>query len=707
MTTMTVPAALPTLNADKITAGHRERTAFVYVRQSTVRQVQHNRESQRNQYALVERAIALGWRPERVHVIDADLGQSGQDSTRRGFQELVAEVSLGHVGLVLAYEASRLARRNADWYALLDLATVVGVLIADVDGVYDPRSYNDRLLLGLRGMLSEAELHLLHLRLEAGRRRQVERGTYQQRLPTGLVRLADGQVALDPDQQVQRTLSMVFARFRALGSCQKVLRALRDEDVRLPRVQTAGVDAGQLLWKPPTEGAIYELLRNPAYAGAFVFGRHRRQRAPGQTLGLPARRVYQPVEEWAVVHRDAYPAYLSWEEFVANQARLRDNASSFARRARATPRSGSALLAGLVTCGHCGRQLHAVYREQPAYRCAALQKVYGRSGCLYLAAPPIDAAVVAAFFAAVAPAELDLLDEVLAAQHADHARLVQQHADQVTRAEYEARLAQRQYQAVDPENRLVAAELERRWEVALQALAATREVAERFAQRPPEPALDPTVRAQLRDLSHQLPELWASGRLTPAHQKELLRSLIRRVILARPVPATLEVKIVWVSGAVTPLVLRLPTYRTVEMPRYDQFVARVAALSREGTSDQEIAARLTAEGFRSARQEPIGKELVGKVRRAHSGAAVRQQFRSQDQIDGQWTIRGASRALQVRRTWLYTRIVAGRIPATRHPVTGHYLIPDDPTLLEHLRRERATSKPAAAATESEEAACNR
>jgi DNA invertase Pin-like site-specific DNA recombinase len=226
---------MTTLAQDKITARHRERQAYVYVRQSTPKQVQHHQESQRNQYALVQRALDLGWPASQVHVIDADLGHSGQDGQRPGFQALVAAVSLGRVGMILAYEASRLARNNADWYTLLDLATVVGTLMADTEGVYDPRQYNDRLLLGLRGLLSEAELHVLHLRMEAGRQRQIERGTYRQPLPTGLVRGADGRVVKDPDLQVQHTIDLVFARFTHLGSCQKVLRSLRDDGILLPR----------------------------------------------------------------------------------------------------------------------------------------------------------------------------------------------------------------------------------------------------------------------------------------------------------------------------------------------------------------------------------------------------------------------------------------------------------------------------------------
>ena len=673
---------MPLTAAEQITPRHHEQRAYVYVRQSSPQQVQHHRESRRNQSALVERAVALGWPPDRVHLIDADLGQSGQDGQRPGFRELVAEVSLGRVGLILAYEASRLARNNADWYALLDLAALRGTLLADTEGVYDPRSHNDRLLLGLRGMLSEAELHLLQLRLAAGRQRQIERGDYRQHLPTGLIRLEDGRVVKDPDLQVQRTLALVFARFAELGSCQQVLRRFRDEGLRLPRRQTSGPEAGVLLWKPPSEHVIYEILHNPAYAGAFVYGRHRRH--PDSRPGRHAPRVSCPLEEWAVIRRDAYPAYLSWEEFVASQARLHDNGNRYRERTRGTARNGAALLAGLVVCGRCGRQMQLEYKAHHRYVCAAQGKERGAGLCLHLDGPSLDAVVVAACFEALQPAELDLLDEVLAAREADRARLAQQYADQVTRAEYEARLAQRQYLAADPDNRLVAGELERRWELALRALAEAREAAERFAATPAAPALDPTLRAQLRDLGQHLPALWGSGQLTPAQQKELLRSLIRRVVLAKPRPDTTLATVIWVSGAMTPLSARPPLNRTANLGEYDRLVARLGELCAAGYQDGAIARQLTAEGFRSARYDHVPTTLVTRLRRQQGFPSLTTQFRQQARIDGQWTVWGLARALHVDRDWLYARIRDGTLPATRHPVIGHYLIPDDPALLAQL-----------------------
>jgi DNA invertase Pin-like site-specific DNA recombinase len=671
-----------TASRDKIAARHRERRAYVYVRQSSPKQVRENLAGQANQYALVERARALGWPPERIHLIDEDLGQSGQDGQRAGFQELVGAVSLGRAGLILAYEASRLARNNADWYTLLDLATIHGALIADAEGVYDPRDYNDRLLLGLRGMLSEAELRLLRLRMDAGRLRQVEEGSYRQHLPTGLVRLEDGRVVKDPDQQVQHAIALVFARFTALGTCQRVLRALRDAAILLPRRQRAGLHAGQLLWRRPSEHAIYEILHNPAYAGAFVYGRHAPH--PDRRPGQRGRLVNRPFEEWTVIRQGVYPSYITWEQYMANRQRLADNRSSFAERARGAPRQGEALLTGLVVCGRCGRQMSVAYKPRVRYICKALTHTYAARMCLHLDGAGIEAAVVAAFFAALAPAELDLLDDVLAAQAAERAQLGQQHADQVARAEYEARLAQKQYHAVDPDNRLVAAELERRWELALRAVAEAREAAERFAATPPAPALDPTLREQLRDLGRHLPTLWASGRLRPAQQKALLRTLIRRVVLTRPVPDVVEVKVVWVSGAVTPLTVRPPVLREQDVTGYDRMVERALALSAAGHTDGEVARQLTAEGFHSARAAGVSEKQVLKIRRAAAQRTVLAQFRGVERFDGRLTILGLARRLGVERTWVYRRVADGTIPAERHPVTANYLIADDPTLVERL-----------------------
>jgi Recombinase/Recombinase zinc beta ribbon domain len=312
------------------------------------------------------------------------------------------------------------ARSTADWYALLDLAALRRTVLADPDGIYDPGNDNDRLLLGLRGMMSEAELHVLRLRLHAGRLRQIERGAYRQQLPTGLVRLPDGRVVKDPDLQVQHTLHLLFALFAELGSCHKVLRRLRDQGVRLPRRQTGGADAGATLWRVPSDAVIYETLHNPAYAGAFVYGR--RAASADRSLEQRGRRRRHAVDQWPTIHSNVYPGSISGETFMANQARLADNANHSRQYTRGAARSGAALLVGMAVCGRCGRRLHVEYKTHPRYVCSALGKEYGASICLHVDAPSIDGAVGAAFFDALAPAELDLLDEVLAHRRAEQDR---------------------------------------------------------------------------------------------------------------------------------------------------------------------------------------------------------------------------------------------------------------------------------------------
>jgi DNA invertase Pin-like site-specific DNA recombinase len=680
--------------APKVSPSHLERLAYVYVRQSTVGQVRRNPEGRENQEALAERAVALGWSPRRVRVIDADLGLSGKSADgREGFRELVSEVSLGHAGIVLSYEASRLARNNADWYTLLDLCTLRGTLIADTDGVYDPSHYNDRLLLGLRGMMSEAELHLLRLRMEAGKMRQVEKGTYRQVLPTGLARLPDGRVVKHPDEHVRGAIELVFERFGSLGTVPKVLKSLLEDEILLPRFRYGGLHTGELLWVRPTNANVYSILCNPAYAGAFVYGRSAKAR---DGSAHPDRRVNKPMEEWMTVHKDMYPAYISWEKYLANRERLKRNGYRVTENRLGAPRKGPALLSGLAACGHCGRRMGTTYsgsKNQGAYLCNALRATHGAPSCLYVAAHRVDEAVVGAFFEAVRPSEISLLEEVLAAQSTEREWLLKHHRDSVKAATYEVRLAEKRYRSVDPENRLVASELEKGWEAALRSLSDARDAAERFEREHRQTALDPDLREQLADLGRCLPELWESGKLCVEHKKELLRSLVSRVILSRPEQQNIEAKIVWISGAVSTLSVRTPIRRARDLRNYEVLVGEILALNAEGYPNSKIARRLSEEGFHSARGgEGVPTRFVREVRRQHGRGSVSKVLKSLERLEGRWTVMGLAKELQVDRGHLYKLIRGGALPTERHPQTGNHLIEDDPDLIADLRT-RLAAKP--------------
>jgi DNA invertase Pin-like site-specific DNA recombinase len=676
----------------KVTAAHVQRAAYVYIRQSTLKQVAENPESQRNQRQMVARAQSLGWPASRIEVIDEDQGLSGSGSAyRSGFQRLVAAVSLGQVGIIIGYEVSRLARNNGDWYHLLDLAAVFGALIADNDGVYDPRQFNDRLLLGLKGTMSEAELHLLKQRLEAGRLRQVERGVYRQNLPTGLVRLPDGSVALDPDQQVQARIREVFTQFAALGSCGQVLRAMQREHTLLPRRQARGPDKGEIVWKAATHTAIYEIVCNPAYAGAFVYGRS--QMDPTQRCaGRPySGRIDRPQDAWQQCVRDVYPAYISWEQYEANQARMHANAAQYFQTAEATPgaaREGVALLQGIAVCGHCGYHRQVRYKPPHShyYQCHAAPRRIGEPACPAIHGPSVDAVVVAAFFAALQPAQLDALAMVLEAQGVEHAQREAEWAMRLQRAEYAVQLAQRQYMHVDPENRLVAAELERRWEQQLHQLRALeQEIAACRARAVQPAALTPELRAQFTHISARLPELWPH--LTPAQQKTLLRSLIASVVLTRVAPDQVAVRIIWVSGYASVDVVTVPTARGADVPDYAALIQRIGDLFQQGLDDAQIAARLESEGFHTAHRAGVAVTTVRDVRRAQGWLRCTGPH-PQALPTGYLTTAQVAQQLGVNVLWVRYRLRTGFIAAgdtIRDPDSDQYLIRDAPELIACLR----------------------
>lgn len=516
----------------KVRPAHLGRAAVVYVRQSTPGQIERNLESTERQYALVERAVELGWPRRAVEVIDEDLGVSSSAGTpRSGFARLTADIALGRVGIVLGLEVSRLARSNADWYRLLDLAGITDTLIADGDGIYNPASFNDRLALGLKGTMSEAELHVLRARLEGGIRNKAARGELRRGLPEGLVwGEEDGEVLLHPDEAVRGVIGAIFERFAELGSVRAVWLWLRTEELQIP-VQRAGTD--ELAWIAPTYPAVHRVLTHPSYAGAYVYGRTRRERRVDEDGRVRTRARQLDRSEWQVLIVDHHPSYIDWATFEANQARIGANTRPRAHQpGSGAVREGNALLQGLATCGRCGRRLAVHYQganSTPGYHCANRTLVNGRGErCLAVGGVQIDQAVTAAFLAALAPAGVQAALAAAEALEADHDAALGQWRRQVERARYEAARAERRYLAVDPENRLVARGLEADWEARLAALAdAEAELARREAARPR--SLDQRERAALAALGGDVGRVWSAPTTTDRDRKELLRSLLEEV----------------------------------------------------------------------------------------------------------------------------------------------------------------------------------
>jgi DNA invertase Pin-like site-specific DNA recombinase len=600
----------------KVTTTHLELLAYIYIRQSSPGQVKHNVESQTYQRRMAERAESLGWHKEQIRVIDSDQATTARYSDHRdGYKEMVAEISLGRVGIIFGYEVGRVSRNNSDWYALLDVAAMFGTLIADADGVYDPRHYNDRMLLGLKGAISEAELHLIRSRLKEGRMQQVERGEFEQRLPSGLVRLSDGSVVKDPNEQVCSAIDLVFAKFQELGSCGQVLRYFRQHTILLPRYQFSGVQNGRMVWKPATRTAVYDIISNPAYAGAFAYSRRqvddRRQSIRPSRGGLRRN-----PKDWINVVQDVYPAFISWTQFKANLARLRQLSSQYFTSSKAgisgPAREGQALLQGIALCGRCGCRLMINYNSEGWYFCNHHHDT-GLAKCPSVPRKFVDRAVEEAFFEALEPSQLDALEALLAKRERESAQIERHKQQELKRLLYEAELADQRFHNVDPRNRLVAAELERRWETKRQELQQAEEELESFLQRPT--SVSPEFRQYFKHISTTLPALWSGATISHKHKKAILRSLISNVIIYRNVREIVEIKVIWVSGHCSVTTVPVPVQRLSELSTYGALLERVHQLWKQGLNDRQMSEVLTAEGFRSAQNEYVTINVVLQLRK--------------------------------------------------------------------------------------------
>ncbi len=599
----------------KVEARHLRLRAVVYVRQSTPRQVLANQESTRRQYQLAERARQMGWAAPQIEVIDEDLGLSGVGSqARTGFQRLVAAIGLGEVGVVLVTEVSRLSRRNSDWHRVIELCAVFRTLIADEDGVYCAQDPNDRLLLGVKGTLFAAELHILRARMRGNLLNKARRGELALRLPVGYRRLGDGTVVLDPDDAVRGVLERIFERFALLRNGRAVQRYLAEHRLRMPRLVQQGADAGRIDWVRPTYQMVQQVLTSPVYAGVFVYGRRKQETAPGDPPAVTLRR--QPLEEWDIVVPGVYPAYISHDQYLLNRRQLRDNLYNFAAKGRGAPRAGRTLLQGLVVCGRCGRRMSVSHGSQyPRYQCQRAQIDYAMPLCQAFPVRHLDRAAGELFLEAVEPAAIETTLTALAALERERQALDRHWRLRLERARYEVQRAQRQYDAIEPENRLVARELETRWNAALQALEQLEQeyaVVRRTELLP----LDEAEQHAVRRMAEDLPALWHAGTTTDLDRKRLLRLVVREVVLTvRAEGRSAKAVVVWSGGATTCHEVRCPPLGW-HVRTEAEVIARLRELAAKHP-DHRIAAQLNAEGLRTRTGRAWTYARVHSMRKEH------------------------------------------------------------------------------------------
>ncbi|HUI89076.1 MAG TPA: recombinase family protein [Anaerolineales bacterium] len=600
----------------KVTVTHLKRDAFLYVRQSTLHQVLQNTESTQRQYALQQRAVALGWPMERVQVIDCDLGHSGASMVdREGFQRLVGEVSLAHAGIVLGLEVSRLARNSADWQRLVELCALTDTLILDEDGLYDCNDFNDRLLLGLKGTLSEAELHFLRARLRGGLLNKARRGELVCPLPVGLTYDECEHVRLDPDQQVQQAVRLLFETFRRTGAAHATVTHFQREGLLFPRRLHTGPQKGELIWGELCLSRVLQILHNPRYAGAFSFGRTRTRTWPD---GEKRTQLLQ-FEDWLILIPKMHVGYISWEEYQENRRRLRESAQAYGvDRRKSPPREGPALLQGLLICGVCGLRMSLRYRVRrggvfPDYICERAHINQAGPLCQHMPGQEIDAAVSRLLLETMTPISLEV---ALAVQQEIQTRQEEAEAlrsQQVTRAQYEADLAAQRYRRVDPNNRLVACTLEAEWNAALRSLQDTQQKNERLRQKDCL-LIDDQVRAQVTALSTDFPKVWNDPHTTDRDRKRMLRLLIEDVTVTKTHEITLQVRFRGGTTQTLTLPAARPIWQTWVTP--PEVIQMIDDLLNEHTEGQ-VATILNERGLHAGKGGSFHGYTIGVLRRIY------------------------------------------------------------------------------------------
>ncbi len=642
----------------KITPEHLARSAYVYVRQSTADQVLNNHESRRRQYALTDRARALGW--SNVEVIDDDLGRSGSGVTRPGFEKLLAAICEGRVGAVVSIEASRLARNGRDWHTLLEFCGIVDTLIVDEDGVYDPRHPNDRLLLGMKGTMSEMELSLFRQRSFEALRQKARRGELLLTVAVGYVKMPNNRIEKDPDRRVQEAITLVFTRFAALQTVRQVHLWMRQEKLPLPAVEY-GPEGRRITWKLPVYNSLRQMLTNPVYAGAYVFGRTGSRVTIQDGRKRIVRGFRKEQEKWEVLIRDHHSAYISWAEFERNQRLISDNANGKSFMSRGSVRRGEALLAGLLRCGHCGRKLHVAYGGAKGsvgrYHCRGGHLNHGGDQCISFGGMRIDRAVGAEAVRRLQPLGIEAALNALAVEQVETAAKLRQLDLALEQARYEATLARRQYDAVDPDNRLVAGELERRWNERLEAVRAIEADREALAARP-RASVDAAERSRLLTLGADLERAWNSQGATTATRKRIIRALIEEIVV-RVCADTLELVVRWCGGDHTEL--RVAKNRTGQHRwRVDADVVGLVTVLARQMPDQAIAAVLNRAGKTTGRGNSWTKSRVCTLRN-HRGIAP---YRDGERVErGEVTLEEAAERLNVSEATVRRMIAEKLLPA--------------------------------------------